>query len=45
MYQSLRESVHIGSTEPLRKFDKMISDEIARQLTDEIRLAVAHKIG
>ena len=44
LYQSLRESVRIGSTEPLRKFDRVLSDDIVKQLTDEIRLGVAHKV-
>ena len=44
LYQSLRESVRIGSTEPLRKFDRMMPDDVVEQLTDEIRLGVAHKV-
>jgi hypothetical protein len=43
LYQSLRESVRIGSTIPLRKFDRMMSSDVVKQLTDEIRLSVAHK--
>jgi hypothetical protein len=43
LYQSLRESVRIGSTTPLRKFDRMMSSDIVKQLTDEVRLTVAHK--
>jgi hypothetical protein len=42
LYQSLRESMRISSTAPLRKFDRMLSADIAKQLTDEIRLGVAH---
>ena len=42
LYHSLRESVRIGSTTPLRKFDRMLSADIAKQLSDEVRLGVAH---
>jgi hypothetical protein len=42
LYQSLTEAKRIGSTTPLRKFDRILSADITMQLTDEVRLGVAH---
>jgi hypothetical protein len=46
LYQGLRESVQVGSTEPLRrlKLHTLFPDEVAKNLTDEAYLVGAHTI-